>query len=104
MAFRARRERLAINRYYTFVPHTALDRRSLELVPSAFAIPPLPSPLNLWIPFLLVASFVSKQVGYHDQARVIQERGRLWAWRAGMAPLGLWAVCAKGIRTLRRRE
>jgi hypothetical protein len=103
VAFRARRERLAINRYYSFVP-PPLYSRSLASVPSAFSTPPLSSPLNLFIPPLLLASFVSRWMGSEEAAKRIQARGRLWVWRAGIAPLGLWAVLAKGIRTLRHRE
>lgn len=102
VAFRARRERLAVNRYYSFVPPS--PRRHMDTVPSAFSTPPLPSPVNLLIPPILFAAFVSSQFGSEEQARMINERGRLWAWRVGISPLGLWAVCAKAVRSLRGRE
>ncbi|GAA6010748.1 hypothetical protein JCM10207_005823 [Rhodosporidiobolus poonsookiae] len=152
VAFRARRERLAVNRYFTFVPHDAggnfpsvecgegLDparggsaARRLETLASAFSTPPLPSPLNLFVPPLLLVAgltrrFVRRRArralrdagegedewvangglppGQEGEraARRVQERGRVWAWRVGMVPLGLWAVGAKGWRWVRGRE
>ncbi|ORY70611.1 hypothetical protein BCR35DRAFT_294449 [Leucosporidium creatinivorum] len=106
VAFRARRERLAINRYYSYVPPPASDarQRALESVPGAFGTPPLPSPLNLAVLPVRIAAFVCKQSGREEYAKVVQERGLLWAWRAGIAPLGVWALTAKAVRTLRHRE
>ncbi|SCV70515.1 BQ2448_1909 [Microbotryum intermedium] len=102
VAFRARRERLAVNRYFSFVP-PPLHQHSLESVPSAFGMPPLPSPLNLWIAPLALSGFIARRwFGREDWARRVHERGRLWIWRAGVAPLGLWAVIAKGVRTVRK--
>lgn len=106
VAFRARRERLAINRYYTFAPaqrHRA-GRRELQTVQSAFATPPLTAPLNLAIPLISIVAFMCRRVGRDDKAKLVQERARLWVWRFGIAPLGVWAVLAKGVRTVRRRE
>lgn len=107
VAFRARRERLAVNRYYSYIPPTrgGLGRsRALESVPGAFGTPPLPSPLNLAVLPVRVTAFVCRQMGKEEAAKVVRERGALWAWRAGIAPLGVWAVLAKGVRTLRHRE
>lgn len=105
VAFRARRERLAINRYYTFAPAQRHRRcRELESVQSAFSTPPLTAPLNLAIPLVGAVAIVCRWLGRDDKAKVAQERGRVWAWRVGIAPLGVWAVLAKGVRTLRRRE
>ncbi|KDE06183.1 hypothetical protein MVLG_03465 [Microbotryum lychnidis-dioicae p1A1 Lamole] len=102
VAFRARRERLAVNRYFSFVP-PPLHQHSLESVPSAFGMPPLPSPLNLWIAPLTLSGFIARRwYGREDWARRVHERGRLWIWRAGVAPLGVWAVIAKGVRTVRQ--
>lgn len=103
VAFRARRERLAINRYYSYVPPTS-QNRNLDSVPSAFGMPPLPSPLNVFVPPLALAAFVFKQSGRDDLARVVNEHGRLWVWRFGIAPLGLWGGLAKVLRTIRQRE
>ncbi|GAA5820589.1 hypothetical protein JCM3770_007167 [Rhodotorula araucariae] len=149
VAFRARRERLAINRYFSFVPPRARSSgggggRRLESLPSAFSTPPLPSPLNLAIPpILLVAALVRRVTrarleqrgrslraarsragslgsvgsGWGGEegvlppgqeaeraARRVQETARVWVWRVGIAPLGGWAVAAKGIRMLRGKE
>ncbi|GAA5883716.1 hypothetical protein JCM3774_005792 [Rhodotorula dairenensis] len=67
VAFRARRERLAVNRYFTFLP--PIGRRAglggvrrLESLASAFSTPPLPSPLNLAIPPILLVCAVAKRV------------------------------------------
>ncbi|BGP56337.1 hypothetical protein JCM8202v2_003955 [Rhodotorula sphaerocarpa] len=66
VAFRARRERLAVNRYYTFLPpvgrRDGLGGRRLESLASAFSRPPLPSPLNLAIPPLLFVCAIAKRV------------------------------------------
>ncbi|GAA5849007.1 hypothetical protein JCM8547_006410 [Rhodosporidiobolus lusitaniae] len=76
VAFRARRERLAVTRYFTFVPggvgsgSSSLeaegggekDERRLETLASAFSTPPLPSPLNLAVPPLELASWVAKRI------------------------------------------
>lgn len=106
VAFRARRERLAVNRYYTYVPPRSADaaQRALESVPGAFGTPPLPSPLNLAMLPVKLAAFACKQLGREERGKVVQERGLLWAWRMGVAPLAVWAVAAKGVRTLRHRE
>ena len=106
VAFRSRRERLAVNRYYTYVPPRSADaaQRALESVPGAFGMPPLPSPLNLCLIPVQMTAVVLKHLGRHARAKAVQERGLLWAWRMGVAPLAVWAVAAKGIRTLRRRE
>ncbi|BGP41165.1 hypothetical protein JCM10449v2_005136 [Rhodotorula kratochvilovae] len=151
VAFRARRERLAVNRYFSFVPPRARysgggtggGGRRLESLPSAFSTPPLPSPLNLAIPpILLVAAAVRRVTrarleqrgrwraareragslgsvgsGWGGEegalppgqeaeraARRVQEVARVWVWRLGIAPLGGWAVAAKGIRKLRGKE
>ncbi|KAM0786549.1 hypothetical protein ACM66B_002006 [Microbotryomycetes sp. NB124-2] len=103
VAFRARRERLAINRYYSYVPPTS-QNRNLESVPSAFGTPPLPSPLNLLLPPIVLSAFVLKQVGQDALARKVQESARLWVWRFGISPLGLWGGLAKLLRTVRGRE
>ncbi|KAI5480595.1 hypothetical protein MNV49_000291 [Pseudohyphozyma bogoriensis] len=102
VAFRARRERIAVNRYYTFVPPP--PRRHPDSVPSAFCTPPLPAPLNLTIPPLLFGAWVCRWFGSEERARMVNERGRLWVWRVGISPLGVWAVLAKSIRRLRGRE
>ena len=102
VAFRSRRERLAVNRYFSYVP--ADPHPSADGVPSAFGTPPLTSPLNLCIPPLLFASAVSRWFGREDLARMFNERGRLWVWRMGISPLGLWATLAKAIRSLRGKE
>lgn len=66
VAFRARRERLAVNRYFTFLPpvgrRTGLGGRRLESLASAFSTPPLPSPLNLAIPPILLVCAIAKRV------------------------------------------
>lgn len=102
VAFRARRERLAVTRYFAFVPPAL--HPSPDSVPSAFSTPPLPSPINLLIPPLLLASFVSRRLGSEESARSLGERGRLWAWRVGISPLGGWALLAKTIRSARGLE
>lgn len=102
VAFRARRERLAVNRYFSFVPPD--PHPSAERVPSAFSTPPLTAPLNVCIPPLLLFSALSRWFGREDLARKVNERGRLWVWRVGISPLGLWAALAKLIRSLRGRE
>ncbi|KAM0750777.1 hypothetical protein T439DRAFT_325835 [Meredithblackwellia eburnea MCA 4105] len=102
VAFRSRRERLALNRYYSFVPPIPNPRE--ESVPSAYSNPPLTAPLNLFIPVLLVAASLTSWVGREDLSRKINERGRLWAWRFGISPLGLWAILARGYRTVRGYE
>lgn len=108
VAFRARRERLAVNRYFSFVPPVVRRRRPSENiadeVPGAFCTPPLTAPLNLAIPPLLAASAIARWVGREDVARDVNEHGRLWVWRFGIAPLGLWAILAKTIRNVRGRE
>ncbi|GAA5862182.1 hypothetical protein JCM1840_001671 [Sporobolomyces johnsonii] len=129
VAFRARRERLAINRYFSFVPPRGVDvelyntpatpnlsagggaprsrvgQRRLESLASAFSTPPLPSPLNLAVPAIELASAVVRRIAGDEQAaRRVQEVGRLWVWRVGISPLGGWAVAAKGYRKLRGRE
>ncbi|GAA6061124.1 hypothetical protein JCM10212_001724 [Sporobolomyces blumeae] len=134
VAFRARRERLAITRYFSFVPPVPFQRaspsssaasstassptrhrfpsprprvgqRRLESLASAFSTPPLPSPLNLVVPVIELASVAAKRFGATEQAaRRLQEVGRLWVWRVGIAPLGGWAVAAKGVRKWRGRE
>lgn len=82
VAFRSRRERLAVTRYFTFVPggvdvttdpfcagggdedgEAAREReRRLETLASAFSTPPLPSPLNLAVPPLELASWAAKRI------------------------------------------
>ncbi|GAA5949522.1 hypothetical protein JCM21900_000249 [Sporobolomyces salmonicolor] len=121
VAFRARRERLAINRYFSFVPprgvvepyspvsasspRPRVGQRRLESLASAFSTPPLPSPLNLAVPAIELASAVVRRLGRDEQAaRRVQEVARLWVWRVGISPLGGWAVAAKGYRKLRGRE
>ncbi|GAA5901998.1 hypothetical protein JCM8208_006659 [Rhodotorula glutinis] len=162
VAFRSRRERLAVNRYFTFVPPRAGGLsggggRRLESLPSAFSTPPLPSPLNLAVPVVLVVASVVRRLtrfrveqrarwsrgrgrrsasvgsagtdsgagagagpsggGWGEEAGVlppgqeaeraarrVQEAARVWVWRVGIAPLGGWAVAAKGIRKLRGKE
>lgn len=158
VAFRARRERLAVNRYFTFVPPRLSSSsggssgsgggggggRRLESLPSAFSTPPLPSPLNLAVPVVLfVAAVVRRLTRFRIEqrarwrraragsvgttwsedtaggaggsglppgqeaeraARRVQEIARVWVWRVGIAPLGGWAVAAKGIRKLRGKE
>lgn len=157
VAFRSRRERLAVNRYFTFVPPRAGGLsggggRRLESLPSAFSTPPLPSPLNLAVPVVLVVASVVRRLtrfrveqrarwsrargrrsasigsaatdsgasggaawgeeagalppGQEAEraARRVQEAARVWVWRIGIAPLGGWAVAAKGIRKLRGKE
>ena len=118
VAFRARRERLAINRYFSFVPPLQFDRHSrstttrprvgqrrLESLASAFSTPPLPSPLNLMVPIVELASLIVKRLGGNEHAaRRVQEVGRLWVWRVGISPLGGWAVAAKGVRKWRGRD
>ncbi|KAK4046823.1 hypothetical protein OIV83_005819 [Microbotryomycetes sp. JL201] len=103
VAFRARRERLAINRYYSYVPPTS-QNRNLESVPSAFGMPPLPSPLNLLLPPIVLAAFVLKQAGQDTLARKVQEGARLWVYRIGISPLGLWGGVAWLLRAIRGRE
>ncbi|KAK4700909.1 hypothetical protein P7C70_g5334, partial [Phenoliferia sp. Uapishka_3] len=102
VAFRSRRERLAVNRYFSFVPPD--PHPSADGVPSAFCTPPLTSPLNVCIPFLLFASAMARWFGREDLARKINERGRLWVWRFGISPLGFWAALAKLIRNIRGLE
>lgn len=116
VAFRSRRERLAITRYFSFVPpvpynsnlHATKPRvgqRRLESLASAFSTPPLPSPLNLFVPWIELSSLVVKRLGGNDRAaRRVQEVGRLWVWRIGISPLGGWALGAKGVRQWRGRE
>lgn len=116
VAFRSRRERLAITRYFSFVPpvpYTSAKRglkprvgqRRLESLASAFSTPPLPSPLNLVVPSIELTSLLVKRLGGGERAaRRIQEVGRLWVWRVGISPLGGWAVAAKGVRHWRGRE
>ncbi|GAA5948967.1 hypothetical protein JCM3765_003971 [Sporobolomyces pararoseus] len=116
VAFRSRRERLAITRYFSFVPpvpynsnsNPRVGQRRLESLASAFSTPPLPSPLNLFVPVIEFCSFVVGRfgVGRDDErrSRRVQEVGRLWVWRIGICPLGGWAVAAKGIRKWRGRE
>ncbi|GAA5930391.1 uncharacterized protein JCM15063_004793 [Sporobolomyces koalae] len=117
VAFRSRRERLAITRYFSFVPPVPFDprrsrttkprvgQRRLESLASAFSTPPLPSPLNLFVPLIESASWVFRKVGGNERAaRRVNEVGRLWVWRIGIAPLGGWAVAAKGIRRWRGRD
>ncbi|CEQ43100.1 SPOSA6832_05003 [Sporobolomyces salmonicolor] len=121
VAFRARRERLAINRYFSFVPprgvvepyspvsasspRPRVGQRRLESLASAFSTPPLPSPLNLAVPAIELAGAVVRRLGRDEQAaRRVQEVARLWVWRVGISPLGGWAVAAKGYRKLRGRE
>ncbi|KAK4055829.1 hypothetical protein OIO90_003083 [Microbotryomycetes sp. JL221] len=103
VAFRARRERLAINRYYSYIPPTS-QNRNLESVPSAFGTPPVPSPFNLLVPPISLAAFVLKQIGMEQTARKAQEGARLWVWRIAISPLGLWGGLAKVLRTIRRKE
>ena len=78
VAFRARRERLAVNRYFTFLPpvgrRARLGGRRLESLASAFSTPPLPSPLNLAIPPLLFVSSIAKRV-----IRFRLEQHRRWS-------------------------
>ncbi|GAA6036788.1 hypothetical protein JCM8097_003479 [Rhodosporidiobolus ruineniae] len=76
VAFRARRERLAVTRYFTFVPSLAgsvagagdaaagrvEEGRRLETLASAFSTPPLPSPLNLTVPPLELAAWAAKRL------------------------------------------
>ncbi|GAA6022053.1 hypothetical protein JCM11491_004734 [Sporobolomyces phaffii] len=127
VAFRSRRERLAITRYFSFVPPVAFSgrrssssassvsskprvgQRRLESLASAFSTPPLPAPLNLFVPAIEVARWVVERLGGGGgggdrAARRVQEVGRLWVWRVGIAPLGGWAVAAKGVRKWRGRE
>lgn len=82
VAFRARRERLAVNRYYTFLPpvgrRTGLGGRRLESLASAFSRPPLPSPLNLAIPPLLFVCAIAKRV-----IRFRLEQRRRWSNACG---------------------
>ncbi|TKA50669.1 hypothetical protein B0A53_06186 [Rhodotorula sp. CCFEE 5036] len=84
VAFRARRERLAVNRYFTFLPpvgrRARLGGRRLESLASAFSTPPLPSPLNLAIPPLLFVSSIAKRVirfRLEQRRRWSDARGRL---------------------------
>ncbi|GAA5887714.1 hypothetical protein JCM16303_003736 [Sporobolomyces ruberrimus] len=116
VAFRSRRERLAITRYFSFVPPVPFSdrdrsskprvgQRRLESLASAFSTPPLPSPVNLFVPLIELSSLLVKRLGGHERAaRRVQEVGRLWVWRVGISPLGGWAVAAKGVRKWRGRE
>lgn len=132
VAFRSRRERLAITRYFSFVPPvpytssssssttvgnnhhhrpTRVGQRRLESLASAFSTPPLPSPLNLFVPVIELVSFVVGKFGGgvgrgedERRSRRVQEVGRLWVWRIGISPLGGWAILAKGIRKWKGRE
>ncbi|BGP33150.1 hypothetical protein JCM10296v2_004942 [Rhodotorula toruloides] len=80
VAFRSRRERLAVNRYFTYVPLGSGrgGQRRLESLASAFSTPPLPSPLNLAIPPLLFVCAVLKRV-----VRFRIEQRRRWAAARG---------------------
>ncbi|GJN90065.1 hypothetical protein Rhopal_003063-T1 [Rhodotorula paludigena] len=89
VAFRARRERLAINRYFTFVPPRSLRAPArvgpgvnrLESLAGAFSTPPLPSPLNLAVPAVLVLGAVVRRVARFR----IEQRAR---WRFVRLPAG----------------
>jgi len=127
VAFRARRERLAVTRYFTYVPpkHGAYARDKetgadggegaygAVGVPSAFSTPPLPSPLNLVVPVVVAGAWVERhwragqgegEAAGAGRGRWMQERGRLWVWRAGMAGFGLLGVAAKVVRRVRGKE
>lgn len=102
VAFRARRERLAVTRYFCYIPPSAVFPP--EPVPSAYSTPPLSPPLNLIVPLIILASFVLKRFDRQERAQYIQERGRLWLWRVGVAPLAVWSLLAKVLRHLRSEE
>lgn len=109
VAFRARRERLAVVRYYTFFPTTRRDHEYDESelespVLGAFSTPPLVSPLNILVPCFVGVAAVCKLAGREDLGRRVQERGRLAVWRVGMSPLGVWAVLAKCLKVVRGIE
>ncbi|BGP17417.1 hypothetical protein JCM10213v2_005449 [Rhodosporidiobolus nylandii] len=102
VAFRARRERLAVNRYFTFVPGgvgsgaegSSLglgpgDRR-LESLASAFSTPPLPSPLNLAVPPLLLVAGIVKRVVRRRASKRLAAAGESgeedWLASGGLPP------------------
>lgn len=103
VAFRSRRERLAVTRYYTYVPPKNTFHPAS--VPAAFATPPLTSPLNILVPFVVFSAKAAKYLGGNPQAaRQIQETSRLWIWRFGLLPVGTWGLLAKGVRQVRGKE
>lgn len=105
VAFRSRRERLAVVRYYTFLPTPRHDYAEVESpVLGAFSTPPLPSPLNILVPLFLGISAGCNLAGREDLGRVVQECGRLWVWRIGISSLGVWAVLAKCLKVVKGNE